>query len=219
MTKFEDQLYDDLMREHGPALASIRVPEASRRHVAPRRVLVAVGAGGVAVAATVGVLASGSGTGGGSPAYALTANPNGTIDLAVYQASGIAQANKKLRQLGDDDVVVVPVRPGCPGINSLRPPAVPPKGRISVQGSESADGSITVNAGGVPRGDILVVAVETFRHGKDRASTGASRLTSPPAPSCVSPLPRPPAPGSSGHGAGTTSGSGGGPGLSESGNG
>ncbi|MGD0701419.1 MAG: hypothetical protein ABSA02_16240 [Trebonia sp.] len=38
----------------------------------------------------------------------LTANHDGTITLAVYQPSGIAQANAKLRQLGDR-VVEVPV--------------------------------------------------------------------------------------------------------------
>jgi len=75
---------------------------------------------GLAVAATVAGLVASS----GSPAYALTTNSDGTITLAIYQASGIAQANAKLHQLGDD-VVVVPIRPGCP---PLRPPVVSPKG-------------------------------------------------------------------------------------------
>ena len=122
MTKFADQLYDDLMRQHGSLLADTGAHAASRRHVAPRRALLAVGAGGLAVAATVAGLVAGS----GSPAYALTTHSDGTITLAVYQASGIAQANAKLRQLGAD-VVVVPIRPGCP---PLRPPAVSPKGKL-----------------------------------------------------------------------------------------
>jgi hypothetical protein len=61
------------------------------------------------------------------------------------------------------------------------------------------DGSVTVNAKGIPAGDILVVGVETNAHAASGTtySMGASRLTSPPAPSCVS-LPAPPAaPGSS----------------------
>ena len=141
--------------------------------------LLAAGAGGLAVAATAGALAAG----GGAPAYALTTSHDGTVTLAVYQASGISQANDRLRQLGDD-VVVVPVQPGCPSISSLPAPAVLPgsKGGIRVQGSKSRDGSITVNAEGVPAGDILVVAAEVTAQGTQMAAS----LTSPPAPSCVS---------------------------------
>jgi hypothetical protein len=178
------------MRQHGPALAAIRPPAASRRHTASRRVLLATGAGGLAVAATASALAVASG--GGTPAYALTTNPDGTVTLAVYQAPGIGQANAKLHQLGDR-VVVLPVRPGCPSIGSLRPPVVPPKGRISVQGSTTRDGSVTVNAQGIPAGDILVVGVEASVHGRGVATETAGKLTSPPAPSCVS-LPSPPPP-------------------------
>jgi hypothetical protein len=189
MTKFADQLYDDLMREHGSALAATRPPAASRRHIASRPALLAVGAGGLAVAATAGALA----TGGGTPAYALTSNRDGTVTLAVYQASGIAQANTKLHQLGDD-VVLVPVRPGCPAIGSLTKPAVLPnaKDKIGVRTAKSKDGSITVNATGIPAGDILVVAAEITANGTQMAAA----LTVPPAPSCVS---MPATPGESGH--------------------
>jgi hypothetical protein len=204
MTKFADQLYADLMREHGSTLARTRPPTASRRPLTSRRVLLATGAGGLAVAATVGALT----VGGGTPAYALTMNPNGTATLAVYRVSGIAQINAKLQQLGDN-VVVVPVEPGCPSLGSLPAPAVRPSGQISVGGSVSTDGSITVNATGVPAGDILVVGTEITRlsNGDIGGQTGA-RLTSPPAPSCVS---LPAVPANPGPGSGTVSGSSGGP--------
>jgi hypothetical protein len=185
MTKFADQLYSDLIREHGSALAQTRPPASSRREFASRRVLLATGAGGVALAATAGVLVAtaGSPAGAGHPAaYKLTSGHDGTITLAVYQTSGIAQVNAKLRQLGDN-VVVVPVEAGCPAITSLGKPAVPAIGKfISLGIGESAGGSVTVNASGVPAGDILVVAVQTTAQG-----TGATAvLTSPPAPTCVS---------------------------------
>jgi hypothetical protein len=51
MTKFADQLLDDLMREHGPALAHARQPAARARHAAAGRKLLLAGAGGAAVAA------------------------------------------------------------------------------------------------------------------------------------------------------------------------
>ena len=97
MTKFADQLYDDLMRQHGPRWPTPGRPRRRGGPVASRRALLAAGAGGLAVAATVAGLVAGS----GSPAYALTTNSDGTITLAIYQASGIAQANAKLHQLGD----------------------------------------------------------------------------------------------------------------------
>ncbi|HEY6501252.1 MAG TPA: hypothetical protein VIZ20_17620 [Streptosporangiaceae bacterium] len=189
MTRFADELYDDLMRDHGRALADTR-PPAARRPLASHRVALTAGLGGVAVAATAGSLVVLS----GSPAYALTTNQDGTQTLAVYQRAGIAQANAKFHRLGEP-VVVVPVRAGCPSISSLPKPAVPGKAtRISVKGGRSADGSITVDAHGIPAGDILVLGVQTTAHG---SQTGGG-LTSGPAPSCVS-LPQPPAPGGSGH--------------------
>jgi hypothetical protein len=196
MTKFADQLFDDLMREHGPALAHT-VPSLSRpapgHHLATRRTLLAAGTACAAVAATAGVLVAG----GGTPAYAVTAHPDGTVTLAVHQESGIAGANARLRQLGDGQVVVVPVRAGCPGVGSLPAPAAPRSGHIPLQVAVSRDGSVTVKAKGIPAGDILVVGVATTTHGSMVTSGGGSALTSPPAPACVS-LPSAPAPGAAG---------------------
>jgi hypothetical protein len=196
MTKFADQLFDDLMREHGPALAHT-VPSLSRpapgHHLATRRTLLAAGTACAAVAATAGVLVAG----GGTPAYAVTAHPDGTVTLAVHQESGIAGANARLRQLGDGQVVVVPVKAGCPGVGSLPAPAAPRSGHIPLQTTVSRDGSVTVKAKGIPAGDILVVGVATTTHGSMVTSGGGSALTSPPAPACVS-LPSAPAPGAAG---------------------
>jgi hypothetical protein len=198
VTNFADQLFTDLMQEHGPALTLTRPPAAPRRHAVTRRKLLAVGAGGVAVAgAAAGVLAVGSGT----PAYAVTTHPDGTVTLAVNQASGISGASARLHQLGDR-VVVVPVEPGCPTISSLPAPAVRPVHNLSVS-MGMGRGAVTVNAKGIPAGDILVMGVETNAHAANGTtySMSGSTLTSPPAPSCVS-LPAPPAtPGGSGSGA------------------
>jgi hypothetical protein len=175
MTKFADQLYDDLMREHGSLLAEIRPPAASRRSLGRRRALLAAGAGGLAAAATVAGLA----VGGGSPAYALTTNSDGTITLAIYQAPGIAQANARLHQLGTD-VVVVPIQRGCP---PLRRPAVSPIGKmVGVAIGRSRDGSVTVS-GHAPAGDIIVVGFEATPHGWG----GVAQVSSLPAPACISP--------------------------------
>ena len=207
MTRFADQLFDDLMREHASTLARTKVPAARKRHAATGPLLLTASAGGVAVAAAVGFLLA---TGGGTPAYAVTTHPDGTLTLAVYQQSAIAEANAKLHALGDR-VVVVPVRSGCPSITSLRAPAVPVR-HIALQASRSSDGSVTVDAQGIPPADILVMGFAStgqFSVGETmttvggqpaktgsgqlpETSFGASRLTSGPAPGCVS-LPASPA--------------------------
>jgi hypothetical protein len=189
MTKFADQLFDDLMAEHGLALARTSMPTARKRHLATRPMLLVSGVGGLAAAATVGVLA----TAGGTPAYAVTAHPNGTVTLAVYKDSGIAGANAKLRQLGDNQIIVVPVGPNCPSMSSLPAPPVKPDGPMTIEGSSSSDGSFTVNAQGIPDGDILVVAHVSSTDGSTRTNLAGARLTAAPAPSCVS-LPNPPPP-------------------------
>jgi len=197
MTKFADQLFDDLLREHGSTLARTR-PSAPRRHFAMRRTLLAAAAASAAAAAAAGVLVAG----GGTPAYAVTANSDGTVTVAVHQESGIAGANAKLAQLGDSQVVVVPFGTSCPSPN---PPAVSGKHTMISVGSEvSKNGSVTVRAKGIPAGDILVVAFET----SGRTRLGLSTLASPPAPSCLN-LPSGAVPPTGGSGRGTGGGSGG----------
>ncbi len=214
MTRFADDLFNDLMREHGSTLERVSVPKARQRHLT-RPVLATAGAGGLAVAAAAGTLVA---TSAGSPAYAVTTRPNGVVTLAVYQPSGIAGANSKLHDLGDR-VVVVPVQPGCPSIGSLPDPAVRTTA-ISVGLSRSDDGSVTVNVQGIPAGDILVLGLlktggrfqfampesvstghsTSVRHahavggidgpgsvrGTGPSVGAAAKLTSGPAPSCIS---------------------------------
>lgn len=190
MTKFADQLFGDLMREHGSTLAHAAPRAVQKRHVAARRAVLAGGAGCAAAGVIAGTLVAG----GGSAAYAVTKNADGTVTLAVYKASGIAGANARLHELGDDQVVIVPVGPGCPTMRSLPAPPVPPHGHVSIsQARNVKDGSITVDARGIPVGDILVVASETAANGSATTTMSGSRLTSAPAPSCVS-MPAPPPP-------------------------
>jgi hypothetical protein len=178
MTKFADQLFDDLMREHGPALEHAGEPAAPKRRLAMRRpVLLAGGASGLAVAAAIGALVAAT---GGSPAYAVTAHSNGTVTVAVYQKSGIAGANARLRQLGDSQVVIVPVQAGCP---VPAPPAVSGVGKVISDGIDSNGGSSNVTAQGIPAGDILIVGIESSANG---GSASAAILSSPPAPNCIS---------------------------------
>jgi hypothetical protein len=208
MTKFADQLFDDLMQEHGPALTAMRAPAAPKRRVAHPVRLAGVAGGVAAVAAGVGLLVPG----GGTPAYAVTSNANGSVTLDVYDQSGIAGANAALHKLGQQ-VVVVPVKASCPSITSL--PLVPRDARyVALQNNvtKSGSGSVTVSVPGggqsitvsgqdVPKGDVALVLVQPTSKGTlmwgevtGQTSNGKSKLllakvdtvTKAPAPSCVS---------------------------------
>jgi|HubBroStandDraft_2_1064218.scaffolds.fasta_scaffold256115_2 hypothetical protein len=197
MTKFEDQLFTDLMKEYRPVLQRLERPVATARarRVPARRAAWLAGVA-TAGAAAAGVLL----LGGGTPAYAVTQHPDGTVTVSIAGPAGVRPANVRLRVLGDP-VVVVPVGPGCPSVASLPKPQVTPSGTISVGGSDSG-GTLTVDAHGVPAGDTMIIAASTLPGGGTQL--GAA-LISGPAPSCVS-LPAIPSGGSGRSSGGSTNG-------------
>jgi hypothetical protein len=192
MTKFADQLYADLMREHGHALRSLPEPSAAPRRRGARPARLTAG-----IAAATGAVAGGFVLFGGAaaPAYAVTQNADGTLSVSVKQASAIDAANATLKAMGVK-VVVVPVRAGCPNLGSLaitapRTPQTPDtRVSVAVSGHNGAVDSITVDAKGVPSDETLVLAFENAGGGV----FGGSALVKGAAPSCVS-LSAPTAPG------------------------
>lgn len=195
MTKFADDLYADLMEQHGAALTEL---DLARAAADGRRPVPAVRghrplwltAGGLATAAAV---AGGFAVFGESAAaYAVTQNPNGTVTISVDRPSGISGANAQLK-LDGDPVVVVPVRPGCPSAASLPHPSGHP-----AESSSAGDrnGTVTIQAKGLPGGVTVIVAAEQGPNGAMQMSIG---LTTAPPPACVSlpPIPTGPGPQSS----------------------
>jgi hypothetical protein len=201
MTKFSDQLFDDLIQEHGPQLAATRVPTAPKRRGA-RSMLAGAGAAVAAVGITVGVLAAG----GGTPAYAVTNNADGTVTLSAYTQSGVTGANAQLQKLGDR-VALVQVRSDCRSITSL--PKVSNDGYVPFQMSVTVPGGqsfvfnlqgvkqLTINARDVPKGDVILVPVQPSKNGMlvygqvvgktaQALTVKTGVLTKAPAPSCVS---------------------------------
>jgi hypothetical protein len=195
MTKFEDQLYEQLMTEHGHHLRAVQRPAPARRRV-PRPVWLATGAAGAVAAGTAAVMALGS-----TPAlaaYSVTQH-NGTVTVAVNRPSGVAGANVTLHAMGAR-VRVVPVRPGCPPIGSLPRPRPAPHPSVSVATGVNGHGhrSVTVKLGkgGIPAGDTLILAFSGDpRHG---TALGAGGIITGPVPRCVSLPPAPAGGGGSG---------------------
>jgi hypothetical protein len=182
MTKFEDQLFGQLMTEHGHRLRAVEQPAPARRRVR-RPVWLATGAAGAAAAVTATVVALGSAP--ASAAYSVSQH-DGTVSVAVYSASGVAGANAALHRM-HARVVVVPVRPGCPSITSLPRPRPAPHPSVSVGTKVNGQGhrSVTVKIkGGIPAGDTMILAFTGNPHGG--GSVGAGGIITGHAPRCVS---------------------------------
>jgi hypothetical protein len=191
MTKFEDQLFGQLMAEHGHQLHAVAEPAPVRRRV-PRPVWLATGAAGVVAAVTATVMALSSAP--AMAAYSVTQH-DGTVSVSVYNTSGVAGANAALHRLRAR-VVVVPVRPGCRPFGSLPRPHPAPHPAISV-GSGVRDGhrfvKVKVSKGGIPKGDTLILAF-TGSGGPGSTDQGGGGIITGRVPRCVS-LPPPPSGG------------------------
>jgi hypothetical protein len=107
MGKFEDQLLGDLMRKHGPALATAQRPAPSRNK---RPVWIAAGAVALAGAVTVTLAVV---DGGAPAAFAVNQNADGSITVSIKDIAAIDPANKELERLGVP-IRAVPTRPDCP---------------------------------------------------------------------------------------------------------
>src|SRR6202021_50229 len=157
MTRFEDQLYEQLITEHGHHLRALQRPEPARRRVR-RPVWLATGAAGAGAAGTVAGGALGSAP--ALAAYSVTRHDN-AITVAVNRPSGVAGANVTLHAMGAR-VKVVPVRPGCPALGSLPRPQPAPHLAVSVGTGVGQNGhrSVTVKLGkpGIPAGDTMILA-------------------------------------------------------------
>jgi hypothetical protein len=184
MTKFEDQLFGQLMTEHGHRLHAEERPVQGRRRIR-RPVWLASGAVGAAAAVTTGaVMALGS-----APAYAaysVIRHDNGTVTVSVNRASGMAGANTALHA-AHARVAVVPVRPGCPSIGSLPHPRPAPHPHVTVTAMVAKSGhrsvKVTLGKGGIPAGDTLILA---FSSKPGRTSLATGGIITGRVPRCVS---------------------------------
>lgn len=113
MTKFTDNLWSDLMQEHGPAIANASRPGQGRVR-RPR--VIAGGTLALAVAGTalgLGLTSTGgtavSATGGTTlvtTAYTITTHSNGSILVKIGQDESIIAADQKLNALIKEQVVL-----------------------------------------------------------------------------------------------------------------
>ena len=132
MTKFTDNLWHDLAREHGPTLALADRPEPGRAPLLRRPRVLAGSTLGLAGAGTALMLALGPAS--STPAFAVTTNGDGSVLVTINQNSALPQANAKLIAMGIHEQVTLYIATGpaaaggpvsctpAPGANVSGPP-------------------------------------------------------------------------------------------------
>ena len=170
MTRFKDNLLNDLMREHGQTLED--VPEQRRRSARP--LLAAAGVLAIAGAATVAITTSDN-----TPAaYAVTKNADGSVTVTIKDIKGVDAANAKLREYGIG-AKAVPMSRDCAPLDESKMDLL--GGYVLPRTSE--DGSVTLSPGDIPAGYKVLLGVSNLPN----RATGLG-LTGPirePAPDCL----------------------------------
>ena len=115
MTKFTDNLWHDLVQEHGATLAHAGRPEPgqARRLRRPR----VIAGGTLALAGAGTALAFVLGAVGSTPAWAVTTSSDGSVQVTINQLSALPQANAKLAAMGTHEQVTLSMASGAAAVS------------------------------------------------------------------------------------------------------
>lgn len=124
MSRFTDNLWSDLVQEHGPTLARVDRPEPRRARVLRRPRLLAGSTLGLAgVGAALLLLLGGSAA---APAFAITRSADGSVlvKLSYAQNLNLPQVNAQLASMGTHEQIGIAMAPGpapVPGPVTCKP--------------------------------------------------------------------------------------------------
>ena len=114
MSKFADQLWRDLVQEHGPTLAQADRPGPGRAPLLRRPSVLAGSTLGLAGVGAAIALALGAAS---TPAYAVTTNGDGSVLVTINHESALPQANAKLIAMGIHEQVIIYMASGAAADN------------------------------------------------------------------------------------------------------
>ena len=194
MSKFEDHLWHEFVREHGDALAQMRSPTATHTRRARPRLLVGTGVG---LAGAGGVVALVLGATTTSPAFAVTRHHDGTVTVLIKRSSGVAGANAKLHQLGIRARVTPQVPVGCtPTLSPGRGRPAPTRWTQPIaKGRPIAKAHWTIDPRRIPAHKTLALAPPPMPRGHQRdnaESRGQTWSCGTQGPGVGAPPPAPP---------------------------
>jgi hypothetical protein len=157
MGEFEDRLWRELEQRHGSDLAGLPAHTGPRRVPRPRLLAgTSLGLAGTGAALAL-VLSAGS----AAPAFAVTRNHDGTVNVVIRRADAIAAANARLSALGIH-AQAVQVTSACG--TAIVSKQVIPSGNVAVKQvpiaaqARKALISARINPGKIPAGRTLVIA-------------------------------------------------------------
>jgi F0F1-type ATP synthase membrane subunit c/vacuolar-type H+-ATPase subunit K len=193
MTNFKDRLWRDLVREYGEDLGEIRRPAGKHSRRGRPRVLAGAAVGLAGVGAAVAIVLGAAST---APAFAVTPNHDGTIQVRIFRSAGIPGANARLSAMGIRARVVA-VAAGCQA-RWVTGVAMAPVARLQPR-------QVRIDPRRIGAGRTLVLA--TWRRGR-KIQLAPARLVRGPAPACLPAISLrcgpPPAANSGTSGSGTT---------------
>jgi len=181
MTKFTDNLWRDLSREHGPALALAQRPEPGRGPLLRRPHVLAGSTLGLAGIGTTLVLVLGAAS--TTPAYAVTTNGDGSVLVTINQNSALPQANAKLTAMGIHEQISIQMANGAaaasgpvtctpaPGASNLRGPTL--KVLVGKDGTEVIASGSTGDNTGVGTWHLAACYVHNTDNTGNAGNTGA----------------------------------------------
>jgi hypothetical protein len=151
MSKYTDQLWRDLVREHGATLAHADRPAPGRASLLRRPRVLAGSTLGLAGVGTALVLVLGAAS--STPAYAITTNGDGSVLVTINQNSALPQANAKLAAMGIREQVTIYMASGAaavsgpvtctPAPGASNPQGPPVKVLVGTNGTEVIDSGNT----------------------------------------------------------------------------
>ena len=182
MSEFEDNLWLEVVREHGEKLArAVRPVRTRRRAIRPQ--LLAGTTVGVAAIATVSALLLSAST--SAPAFAVTRNRDGTVTVNLIRPSGIAGANKKLAAMGARAQIAAPSKSApnlvCPGgtapIITFDPARIPERQVLVIRpGQPSAGNAAVLKAHSTGSGNTGVSAISPGGNHVVRTYSGSGQI-------------------------------------------
>lgn len=118
MSKFTDQLWSDLVRDHGATLAHADRPQPARARLRRPRVLAGSTLGLAGVAAALLLILSAGGA-AAPPAFAITKGSDGSVlvKLNYAQNLNLPEVNRKLTAMGTHEQITIYMASGAASVS------------------------------------------------------------------------------------------------------
>ncbi len=191
MSRFEDQLWSDLVIAHSTMRSDDRLPAAKRRWASRGR-FAAAGAVAIVVGAVAIMLSLSAGP-SAPAAFAVTRQPDGSITLTLDEITGVSAANQELASLGVR-ARLAKVEPGCAATGELIPPSSYGHRRqeemVETQRSDGPglNGLVwTIRPSAIPPGDTLLITAEVLAGAPIPVVASTTSLYRGAAPTCQPP--------------------------------